>query len=191
MENEYSKYIDFLNNKEIYKECINFWHSVFTELLKEISFEKYYATNFSNGEDFFNGNPIYNFKVTNSNRSVFIKQEKFESKSVYFTAWIDEFDTENETIENLVIVLELSEKTEFLAKDLVQKWIIKHYNSIEIEKEIKSLNNSIPNKLNNSMYSEIFIIEKNTSHQLNISVSEKNKKLQGKNNIELQELLAV
>jgi len=182
---------DFLKSKNAYIECVKYWENLFNRLLYNIEFEKYFNTTYTNGEDFFDGNPIYNFRIKNSDRAVFIVQEKPESEKVYFKSWIDEFEAETETIEKLVIVLELSEKTEFLAKDLVQKWIIKHYNSIEIEKEIRYLNNYIPNKLNNSMYSEIFIIEKNRINQLDISVFSQNKKFQGKRNIELQELLAV
>jgi hypothetical protein len=182
---------NFLKSKDNYNECVKYWENLFIRLLPNIEFEKYFNTTFANGEDFFDGNPIFNFKLKNSNKAVLIIQEEPESENVYFKSWIDEFEAENETIEKLVIVLELSEKTEFLTKDFVQKWIINHHNSIEIEKEIKHLNNYIPCKLNNSMYSEIFIVEKNRINQLGISAFSKNKRFRRKKKIELKELLAV
>jgi len=182
---------DFLKDEKTYFECVEYWKQLFEKILPNIEFEKYFNTTFGNGKDFFDGNPIYNLRIKNSDKAVFVVQEKPESENVYFKSWVDEFEAENETIEKLVIVLELSEKTESLTKNLVRNWIINNCSSSEIENEIKSLNTCITNKLNKKKFSEMFIIEKNTKEQLNISVSEKNKKLQGKNNIELQELLAV
>jgi len=151
---------NFLKDKNIYFECVSFWEDLFKNLLSNIEFEKYFNTTYENGEDFFDGNPVFNFKVKNSNRAVLIVQESPESEDVYFKSWLDEFETEDETIEKLVIVLELSEKSKYLTIDLVKKWIIKQKSATELMNDIKILASVIPNKLRNNIYSEMFIVEK-------------------------------
>ena len=115
---------DFLKNKKIYFKCVKHWEKLIKDSLPSITFKKYFKTTFNNGEDFLDGNPIFNFKDENSNKAVFIIQEEAESKNVYFKSYIDKFETESETIEKLVIVLELSEESEQLAINLIKKWIL-------------------------------------------------------------------
>jgi len=181
---------NFLKDKSCYLKCVEYWEKIFITLLPNIEFEKYFNTTFANGEDFFDGNPIYNFRIKNSDKAVLIIQEEPESEMVYFKSWIDKFETENETIEKLVIVIELSEKTEFLTKDFVKKWIINENNSFEIENELNFINSYIPIKLNNLIYSDLFKIKKNIN-QLNISDSYIDKKLIETKNIKLHQLFAV
>jgi len=154
------KFDNFFNDKKIYIECVEYWAKLFRKELPNIEFEKYFNTTYSNGEDFFDANPIFNFKVKNSNRAVFIVQEEPESETVYFKAWIDKFEADDETIEKLVIILELTEQSEYHTIDLVKKWIVQQKSPENLEREIKLLASIIPNKLSRNIYSEIFNLER-------------------------------
>ena len=148
MTNNLSKYESFLNDEKVYLENIKFWENEFNNLLNDISYHKYFSTTFANGKDFFDGNPIFNFKVENSNKAVFIVQEQLESEETYFQAWIDKFETDTENLDKLVIVLELTEKSLYLTKELVKKWIIENKTVSELKIYIENF--SEPIKVNGS-----------------------------------------
>jgi len=100
---------DFLDNKEVYKKNVALWENIVNELLKpeKHDFDAYVATSDGFGNEFYDGNPIYNFKVDKLNKGVRIIQEEPEASSIQLSAWIEKAELANgETIDELVINLE-------------------------------------------------------------------------------------
>lgn len=139
---------DFLENQELYILNENYWKDQFAHLLSQngtsLVGREWLKTTFSNGVKFFDGNPIFNILCPSLNKAVRIIQEEPTSNHLVISAWLDEFPVEDdqETIKELVIVLELSEESRDLAKGLIKAWLIENAESEEmqtlIDKEMTS-----------------------------------------------------
>jgi len=119
---------DFLENQEVYILNENYWKDQFDNLLLQngtsLVCREWLKTTFSNGVKFFDGNPIFNVLCPSLNKAVRIIQEEPTSNHLVISAWLDEFPTadDQETVKELVIVLELSEESRDLAKGLIKAW---------------------------------------------------------------------
>lgn len=136
-------YRNFLENKEVYKKNIKYWDSIIKNLLVPEKFDliTYISTNDGFGNNFFDGNPIYNFKIDRLNKGVRIIQEEPETNSkILFSAWIDELENEtNEKIDELVISLELTQETTFLTIDLINAWILRDLTKHRMKNYIRTV----------------------------------------------------
>ena len=135
-------YKNFLENKQVYKQNIEFWKTIIYTLLsvENITFQNYVCTLKKDGSLYTDGNPIYNFKIDNSNRAVRIIQEEIETNNVEFSAWIDTLKlTDNSIVEELVISLELSNESVLFAIELINAWILNNLSIQKIEKYIDKL----------------------------------------------------
>ncbi len=133
---------NFLNNKDVYYQNIDFWKSMVYTLLssENIEFERYLTETKPDGTLYMDGNPIYNFKVKNSTRAVRIIQEQPESESVEFAAWLNSFELSDQTIvDELVISMELSHETAIMTIDLINTWIVNKFSEQNVEKYIRKL----------------------------------------------------
>lgn len=132
---------NFLEKEEIYKQNIDFWKTIVYTLLsvENVTFYEYLTTNKKDNTSYFDGNPIYNFKITNSDRAVRIIQEEIETNDVEFSAWINPLELEGKRISELVISLELSQESVLLAIELINAWIINNLSSDKMEKYIDKL----------------------------------------------------
>lgn len=133
---------DFLDNKEIYKKNVALWESIVNELLKpeRYDFEAYIATSDGFGNEFYDGNPIYNFKVDKLNKGVKIIQEEPDEGSVQLSAWIEETELANgDIIDELAINLELTKETIFLTIDLINAWILNDLTKFRMKRYIKTI----------------------------------------------------
>ena len=87
---------------------------------EKYDFDEYIATSDGYGNEFYDGNPIYNFKVDKLNKGVRIIQEEPEESSIQLSAWIEETELANgKTIDELVINMELTKETIFLTPELM------------------------------------------------------------------------
>ena len=136
-------YKNFLQSKEVYKDNIEYWKTVVYTLLsnENKTFHSYLTTTKMDGSLYMDGNPIYNFRLDNSNRAVRIIQEEIEENTVEFSAWLNSLELENETIYELVISLELSHESVLLATELINAWIINNYPKEKMEAFIDKLFN--------------------------------------------------
>jgi len=136
-------YKNFLENKEIYKKNVKYWDNIIKNLLipEKFDFAEYVSTNDGFGNDFFDGNPIYNFKIDRLNKCVRIIQEEPETNNnILFSAWINEIEIETtEKIDELVISLELTQETTFLAIDLINAWILRDLTKHRMKNYIKTV----------------------------------------------------
>ena len=136
-------YKNFLENTEIYKKNVKYWDNIISNLLtpEKFDFCEYVSTNDGYGNDFCDGNPIYNFKIDRLNKGVRIIQEAPETNSnILFSAWINELETETtEKIDELVISLELTQETTFLAIDLINAWILRDLTKHRMKNYIKTV----------------------------------------------------
>ncbi len=140
-----NKYIfkDFLDNKKVYKKNIEFWKSIISKLLKseKFSFDEYIARSDGFGNEFYDGNPICNFKIDKLNKGVRIIQEEPEENSIQLSAWIEEAELVNgKIIDELVINLELTRETIFIAVDLINAWILNDISKFRMKRYIKTIN---------------------------------------------------
>ena len=134
-------YKNFLNNRDIYKKNIEYWDNIIKNLLfaEKFDYAEYVCTNDGFGNDFFDGNPIYNFHIDHLNKGVRIIQEEPETNDyILFSAWINELET-NEKIDELVISLELTQETTFLAIDLINAWILRDLTKHRMKNYIKTV----------------------------------------------------
>ncbi len=139
---------DFLENQEVYVLNENDWKDQFDNLLSQngtsLVCREWLKTRFSNGVKFFDGNPIFSVLCPSLNRAVRIIQEELTNDHLVISAWLDEFPTgdDQETIKELVIVLELSEESRDLAKGLIKAWLVENAGCEEmqnlIDKEMTS-----------------------------------------------------
>ena len=90
---------NFLLNEKIYKQNIDFWKSMIYTLLsvEKITFQEYLTTTKPDGSLYLDGNPIFNFKINNSKRTVRIIQETPESQDIEFSAWINSTELSDNT----------------------------------------------------------------------------------------------
>ena len=134
-------YKQFLESEENYSESIDFWKTIVFTLLsvENLTFHNYLTTTKKDGSFYLDGNPIYNFRIDNTNRAVRIIQEEIETNNVEFSAWISTFESENEEIEELVISLELSQESTLLAIELINAWIINNFSKQKMERFIDML----------------------------------------------------
>ncbi len=135
-------YQRFLENKEVYNQNIDFWKTIIYTLLsvENLTFQNYISTTKKDGSLYTDGNPIYNFKIDNSNRAVRIIQEEIETDKIEFSAWIDTLElTNGNTVEELVISLELSNESVLFSIELINAWIINSFSKQKMEKYIEKL----------------------------------------------------
>ena len=84
-------------------------------------------------DSYFDGNPMVSLICHSPKKAVRIIQEDPASGSIEIGAWVDDFYlSEDESIKELVISLELSSKSEQLAKILIKKWIIEDLNDLQM-----------------------------------------------------------
>ncbi len=131
----------FLENEEEYQKSIDFWKTMVYTLLsvENLTFKDYLTTTKKDGSIYMDGNPIFNFRLDNSNRAVRIIQEEIETNDVEFSAWLDTLELESENVDELVISLELSHESALLAVELINAWIINNFSKQKMEKYIDKL----------------------------------------------------
>jgi len=133
---------NFLESEQIYKQNIDFWKTIVYTLLSvdDITFQDYLTTQKQDGSLYMDGNPIFNFKINNSNRAVRIIQEEIETDKIEFSAWLNQLSlTDDSVVEELVISLELSNESVLLTIELINAWIINDFPKAKMEKFIKKL----------------------------------------------------
>jgi len=132
----------FLENEQVYKKNIDFWKTIVYTLLsvEKLTFNEYVSTTRKDGSLYMEGNPIFNFKIDNSNRAVRIIQEEVESSNIEFSAWLDTLELQDNTkIDELVISMELSNESVLLAIELINAWIINDFSKQKMDKFIDKL----------------------------------------------------
>ncbi len=134
-------YKDFLEKKEVYKKNVNYWQQIIDNLLlsENLGYSEYLSTNDGFGNEFYDGNPIFHFRIHQSPRAVRIIQEEIERSGVEFSAWLNRLELENETLDELVLSLELSHESALLAIELINAWVINNFSPQKMEKYIDKL----------------------------------------------------
>jgi hypothetical protein len=112
-------YKNFLTNKKTYNLNEAFYNRLFRKItgLKPVP---YYNTRYNNGEKFYDGNPI--FSALFGGRLLRIIQEEPESQRPFLRATLEK--TPEEEIDELVIILELSQEVKPLLEELIRKWLV-------------------------------------------------------------------
>lgn len=129
---------NFLEDKQIYQENIIYWKDILSNIVKDKP-ENYHwlKSQFANGEDFYDGNPMIVLVCQSPKKAIRIIQEEPESDSIEIGAWVDTLQlSESEQIQELVISLELSSESQRLAKKLIKKWIIDDLNDLQMSKTV-------------------------------------------------------
>jgi hypothetical protein len=129
---------NFLEDKQVYQNNVVYWKDILNKIIKDKSDNcDWFEPQFVNGEIFFDGNPMFFLICHSPKKAVRIIQEDPESNSLEISAWVDDFYlSEDESIKELVISLELSSESEKLAKNLIKKWIIEDLNDVKMSEFI-------------------------------------------------------
>ena len=137
-------YKNFLDDKSVYKKNVIFWNNIIKKLLvsENYTFSEYIATSDGFGNEFYDGNPICNFKIDNLNKGVRIIQDEPAENSMLFSTWINVTElADKQPIDELVINLELSQETILLTIDLIQAWILSDLTKFRMKRYIETLGN--------------------------------------------------
>lgn len=147
----------FLEDPQEYGQAKSFWQKFFNELLNsiELPFHPFYNTQNHKGEDFSDGNPIFDAYLPSSHRLIRIIQFLPEPGDLPITAWIDKVDPslleealqpkpdnpslQEQVIPELVIHLALSKRTVQLAEQLINYWVVEKLDTEAMEKAIDKL----------------------------------------------------
>ncbi len=130
---------DFLKEKIVYVTCRQYWTILLEELFEKnkiTNVQPYLKTTYANGIDFFNGNPMVNYMVSETGRAIRIIQEEPNPDDLEITAWLDDFETDDFTANELVISIQLRPKTERVAFELIKKWLVEQYPAKKMERFI-------------------------------------------------------
>ena len=138
-------YKNFLENKDIYKKNVLYWENIVKNMLYPEKYEikPYLSTTDGFGNEFFDGNPIYHFKVETLNKCVRIVQEEPETnRHLLFSAWLNEVEIDtNQKCDELVISLELTHETTLLAVDLINAWILRDLTNYRMKNYLTTIRN--------------------------------------------------
>lgn len=129
----------FLEEKTIYQVCRIYWEVRLEDFFnkhKITGFQTYLNTTFCDGTDFMNGNPMVNYAIKQQERAVRIIQELPNPNDLEITAWLDEFETEDKNLSELVISLQHTPDSEKIAFELIEKWLVSGYTKEKMEKFI-------------------------------------------------------
>lgn len=129
---------NFLTDKRVYHLNQNFWKNSVRNALnkKKVKSENWLKNEYANGQKIYDGNPIYSM-LLNSQRAVRIIQEEPECKSPEISAWVKTIEDDQQNItQELVIVLELSNKTKQVALDFINNWADNNTKPSEMEELI-------------------------------------------------------
>ena len=136
---------DFLEDKNVYSLNVEHWsqllHSV-TDAKGMLVKEHTFTTTFTNGNHFLDGNPIFEAIVDNY-RAVRIIQQAPESDELNISAWIDQREVSGQLIDELVIDLELTEKSQNIACSFLLCWLDYRLSLEEMNKTIAIVENKI------------------------------------------------
>ncbi|MEA3445547.1 MAG: hypothetical protein U9R19_12575 [Bacteroidota bacterium] len=133
----------FLDDKVVYKKNVTFWNSIIKSLFiqENISYSEYISTCDGYGNEFYDGNPICNFKIDNLNKAVKIVQNEPGDSQIKFSAWIIETElADNQLIDELVINIELTQETILVAIDLIHAWILSDLTKFRMKRYIETIN---------------------------------------------------
>lgn len=123
-------YADFLENKRAYNLAQGYWSRLISSLLKKHGYTYIpYINQMQNGKKEYDGNPIFSAFIPEIERAIRIIQVSPDEEGDDITAWIDDIDLDGKIeagkTEELVLDLKLSKEAKMLAKDLIEKWIVK------------------------------------------------------------------
>ena len=131
-------YKDFLENASVYDRATDFWKSVVNTLLsaENQSYHDYLTVTRKDGSLYRDGNPIFHFQIEGTERAVRIIQEEAETDGVEIAAWLDKIDSNGATIHELIISLELTRESAFIATDLINAWAVNQLTKDKMERYI-------------------------------------------------------
>lgn len=130
---------NFLTDKKIYNLNEAYYYRLFQKITGKKA-KPYYNTRYNNGEKFYDGNPI--FSALTGDRLLRIIQEEPESKSVFLRAGLE--NTPEEDLDELVIILELSQEVKPLLEELIRKWLVEAEEKEVMSRFIKERLDALP-----------------------------------------------
>ena len=99
------RFENFLSSNDLYLENQNFWNDSLTLLSEDIP-EEWVSTEFANGEDFSDGNPIASALYQRSGKAVRIIQTAIDPTRLPISVWLEKVDYQTRRIKELVIVIQ-------------------------------------------------------------------------------------
>ena len=142
-----AKYKNFLSDKDLYFQNKIFWNDTIINLSKN-KFEEWVITKFSNGEDFFDGNPIFSAFYPDLNKAIRIIQLPVDEDISLLRTWLDIVNHGDKSIKELVLALQPNDKaynsaisliTLFLSGQAVGKYINSYNIFYKKQVDLKSI----------------------------------------------------
>ena len=133
-----ANYKNFLSDRDLYSQNVNFWKETITTL-SDKQFEEWVSTKFANGQDFFDGNPIFSALYEQLNKAVRIVQIEKDTSTPELRIWLENIQYDNEPIiKELLIVIQPSDRALESSKSIIAAFLkglpitkyITHYNAI-------------------------------------------------------------
>ncbi|MCK5507479.1 MAG: hypothetical protein KAI50_03040 [Desulfobacterales bacterium] len=136
---------DFIDDAKVYEQAVAYWSELCNKVIKKQKktwkWRRWLTTQFINGTQFMDGNPIYSLINEKENRAIKIIQIKPQEYESVFTVWIDKFGEDSETVdigvEVLVIYCCLTKKSAKIASKFITEWINPETNREKMEQCLK------------------------------------------------------
>lgn len=103
-----SRYKNFLTNQGLYRENQLFWKDTLASISEEVC-EDWSVTQFANGEDFFDGNPIASALYPNLYKAIRIIQIADNPTIPLIKAWLEDVEYNERTVKELVLMIQPSD----------------------------------------------------------------------------------
>lgn len=128
----------FLEDKNVYNLSQAYWGRMIKSIAREggLSFQPYLNPYDGAGQKEYGANPIYDAYFPTLQKAVRIIQDTPEEGASDITAWINDFEIEEDQPETpeLVIAIALSQDSAGMARELLRKWLLDGLSGKEMEK---------------------------------------------------------
>ncbi len=119
---------NFLSDKATYVRNRKFW----INLIKSVTGQE--INEYIDNSDFYDANPIVSHFDTKTKRGIrIIQADPNEADNIQFSAWLDTINFLDKDIQELVIYLDLTKETAYIAADLIYNWLINNVTINEME----------------------------------------------------------
>jgi hypothetical protein len=134
-----ANYKNFLSDRDLYSQNVNLWKEIITSLSGDRQFEEWVSTKFANGQDFFDGNPIFSALYEQLNKAVRIIQIEKDTYTPELRVWVENVQHDHKPIiKELLIIIQPSNRALESAKSIITAFLkgspitkyITHYNAL-------------------------------------------------------------
>lgn len=124
-------YERFLENKHTYALTRNYWRRLFVQTVGEqVEHNFWLQRQYANGEDFGDGNPIFNTRLAQRPKAVRIIMLDAKSPLPEFSFWVER--KSESAVDELVLALKLFKESRVACERIFKAWVVEDLNASQI-----------------------------------------------------------